>query len=117
MRCQPFNFKGEWQTYCHLLDGPVRDFNVMSARAKFPHACEVITSPGSIDWRSHTEILLVYCFEGKCILEGANDRQIELDTRYTLLLEKRSDGPKNLPLKVSASSIGMVAVIVKISNL
>lgn len=116
-RYQPFNFKGEWQTYCRLLNGPVRDFNVISVRAKLTHACEVVTSLSSINWQPHSGVLLIHCFAGGLILEGANDRQVELDTRHTLLLEKRSDGPQNLPLKVSASSIGMVAVTVKISNL
>lgn len=32
-RFLPFAFKGEWRTRCHLLNGPVRDFNVMTARA------------------------------------------------------------------------------------
>ncbi|MGH8282987.1 MAG: HutD/Ves family protein [Gammaproteobacteria bacterium] len=111
-RYQPFRFKGEWNARCRLLDGPVRDFNVMSARVKYTHTCEVIMSSVSIDWQSHTETVLVYCVEGGLILEGASDGKIELDTRHSLLLEKRDEGPENLALKISGSSAGMVVAIV-----
>ncbi|MGH8378655.1 MAG: HutD/Ves family protein [Gammaproteobacteria bacterium] len=111
-RHQLFSFKGEWKTRCRLLNGPVRDFNVMSARAKFTHTCEVITSPVSIDWQPHKETVLVYCFEGGLVLEGVSDGQIELGTRHGLLLEKRGKSPKILALKISGSSTGMIAAIV-----
>lgn len=116
-RYQPFNFKGEWQTYCRLLNGPVRDFNVISVRAKLRHACEVVTSLSSINWQPNSGVLLIHCFAGGLILEGANDRQVKLGTRHTLLLEKHAGSLKNVLLKISAISTDMVAVIVKISNL
>ena len=116
-RYQPFNFKGEWQTYCRLLNGLVRDFNVISVRAKLTHACEVVTSLSSINWQPNSGVLLIHCFAGGFILEGANDRRIELDTRHTLLLAKHAGSPKNVLLKISAIATDMVAVIVKISNL
>lgn len=116
-RYQPFNFKGEWQTYCCLLDRPVRDFNVISLRAKLTHTCEVVTSLSSINWQPHSEVLLIHCFAGGLILEDANDRQVELDTRHTLLLKKHAGSLKSVLLKISAISTDMVAVIVKISNL
>ncbi len=116
-RYQPFNFTGEWQTYCRLLDGPVRDFNIMSARNKFVHTCEVMTSPSSIRWKSHSEILLVYCLDGSLYLEGLPDKQAEINTQQALILDKRNDNPMDKFLKMSALSKDMVAVIVKISNL
>ncbi len=111
----PFNFKGETQTYCRLLDGPVRDFNVMSARAKCTHACEMPTSPGPIRWRQHSEILLIYCLSGGFSLEGLLDDQIEVNTGNTLLLEKRSDYTVVKNPKMSAFSKDTFAVSVYIS--
>jgi len=95
----------------------VRDFNVISVRAKLTHACEVVTSLSSINWQPNSGVLLIHCFAGGFILEGANDRRIELDTRHTLLLAKHAGSPKNVLLKISAIATDMVAVIVKISNL
>ncbi len=36
-------FSGDWLTRGRLLAGPVRDFNVMSARDRMHHECEVIS--------------------------------------------------------------------------
>ncbi len=114
---EPFSFKGEWQTRCRLLNGPVRDFNVMSARAKSTHACEVITSPVLINWQPHKVSLLIYCFEGVLTLEGVSDAQIVLETRQTLLLATRAYSSKHLALQISNASAGMVAAVVTISHL
>lgn len=109
---KPFSFKGEWQTYCRLLDGPVRDFNVMTARSKYTHTCKVIASSIALDWQPHKETVLVYCFEGRVVLKGTSGGQTELDRGHTLLLAAHANGPKNLALKFSGSSTGMVAAIV-----
>jgi len=113
----PFKFKGESQTYCRLLDGLVRDFNVMSARGKFKHVCKVLASPGSIHWKPNSETLLIYCLIGGCSLEGLRDKQIEINTGHTLILDKRSDYPVVKILTMTAFSKDTLMVIVKIRNL
>ena len=40
-RFQPYAFRGERRTWCRLLDGPVRYFNVMTRRSAFSHAVAV----------------------------------------------------------------------------
>lgn len=40
-RFEPFAFRGERRTWCRLLDGPVRDFNVMTARTAFAHSVTI----------------------------------------------------------------------------
>jgi hypothetical protein len=46
---QPFRFAGEWKTNCTLIDGPVRDFNLMVARSGPPGRIEVRRlKPGTI---------------------------------------------------------------------
>jgi len=112
----PFKFKGEYQTWCRLLDGPVHDFNVMSRREKFKHTCEVLASPSTIHWKPDTEILLIYCLESRLSLEGFQDMKVEISKGRTLILDKRTDIPADNVLKISTVSKDMVAVIVCISD-
>src|SRR5579871_2269934 len=49
-------FSGDWTTRGRLLDGPVRDFNVMSARERMHHECEVIAGgPVAVVWEPGLE--------------------------------------------------------------
>lgn len=48
----PFAFRGEWRTTCKLIDGPVRDFNVMTRRDAFAHAVEIKHVPAG----AHVEL-------------------------------------------------------------
>lgn len=116
-RYQPFRFQGRWQTHCRLLDGPVRDFNVISARSQVTHACEIATSSCQISWQAHSETVLLYCFEGRLILKGLQRRPIKLDACHTVLLESSAGSQENTALDVSAAGTDAVAVIVKISDL
>jgi environmental stress-induced protein Ves len=46
---EPFRFAGEWKTNCTLIDGPVRDFNLMVARSGPPGRVECRRlKPGTI---------------------------------------------------------------------
>ncbi len=40
----PFAFRGDWQTSCRLLDGPVKVFNVMTRRDRFSANVEIVSS-------------------------------------------------------------------------
>lgn len=56
-------FAGEWETRCRLLDGPVRDFNVMVDRERAAARVEALVLPeGSgtaVELRGHTAVLFV----------------------------------------------------------
>ena len=39
---RPVDFDGGSETYCTLAGGPIRDFNIMSAKARATHTCNVI---------------------------------------------------------------------------
>jgi len=114
---KPFRFRGECLTRCRLLDGPVRDFNVMSARTKFAHICKALTSPAPLHWKPNSEILLIYCLESRLSLEGFQDMKVEISTGHTLIVDKRTDLPADNVLKISTVSKDMVAVIVCISDM
>lgn len=63
-------FSGDWQTRCHLIDGQVRDFNVMSARGRVEHQCHAVSgSPLEFIWEPGVEAFLCYCVRGDLVLK------------------------------------------------
>lgn len=83
----PFSFKGEWRTRCRLLDGPVRDFNVMSARAAYRHQCEILRN-ASCTLLAATEVaaVLVYCFQGEASVLMEDQKEYEFSSDEALYL-------------------------------
>lgn len=87
-RDRPAHFAGEWHTHCRLLDGPTRDFNVMTRRdsvsAKLLHRPLI----GSMWFHAnpHTE-WLIYVLAGSAKVEGLMQ---PLDTGDSLLLSPYS---------------------------
>lgn len=95
---RPFPFAGELKVGCRLIDGPVRDFNVMTRRADCTHAVEV----RRVDERpldlAGPEARFVYVFEGQLIVEaprsGAGEHlnagdTLRLDGSATMRLRAR----------------------------
>jgi environmental stress-induced protein Ves len=84
---QPVSFSGDWTTAGLLLDGPCRDFNVMTARGKARHVLDVVT----IDERMalpEADQLLVFCLRGAAEIQGmplAEGEMLQLDGRPGLL--------------------------------
>jgi hypothetical protein len=74
-RLRPFVFQGEWKTGCDLLDGPVKDFNLMVDRTRATGSLEVLelTKAGR-DRGPLADTELLYCVEGVAELEGAGIR-------------------------------------------
>jgi uncharacterized protein len=113
----PIDFKGESQIYSHLLNGPVRDFNVMSRRDKCKHTCEVFTAPSSIHQKPDTQILLIFSLNGGFSLGGLLDHPIDIKMQETLIVHQHIDQPMDKNFRISAVSPDMVVVIVNISEL
>lgn len=66
---RPFRFSGDVATRCRLLDGPVRDFNVISARDHIEHHCDIITGrASSAHWR-RSDSLFAHCLDGTLIVK------------------------------------------------
>ena len=79
----PVSFSGDWATSGTLLDGPCRDFNVLSARGKVRHQLEVLTVEGPRPLPG-ADLLLVYCLRGRAEVRGvslAEGELLELDGR------------------------------------
>lgn len=77
--------KGEWRTRCHLLNGPVRDFNVMSSRATYQHQCEIICDAAvSVPAVSAARMLMLYVFQGEATVGIAGQDQFNFTSGETL---------------------------------
>lgn len=84
----PFGFRGEWHTRCRLLNSPVRDFNVMSARARWQHHCDIARGGKVTPARDrHAEILIAHCLRGHTEISGPAGLQYELQAQETLICE------------------------------
>jgi environmental stress-induced protein Ves len=63
---QPFDFSGDWHCCCRLIDGPIRDFNLMVDRSRVKSETRVL-GPG--DAARELDVgpgrLLVYCGAGE----------------------------------------------------
>lgn len=67
---QPLRFSGDAQTHCRLLGGPIRDFNMMSARGRVEHRCDVISGgPSEANWQCASETLFCHCLHGVVVVK------------------------------------------------
>lgn len=82
---QPFHFAGETAIHCSLLNGAVRDFNLMTRRAAVQADLKVLT----IDRPQHTLALnpqsIVFVASGQVSI-GVNGKQFSLEQEQTLQL-------------------------------
>lgn len=114
-RWRPVHFQGEWHTRCRLLDGPVTDFNIMTARAQLSHTCEVLRrQPHALAWQPRSETLMVYCCQGEVTLDGVYGRRIALEAEHTLLLQPHADAAASASLPISAMPRDAVALVIRI---
>ena len=68
---QPFDFSGDWHCRCRLIDGPIRDFNLMVDRARMKAETSVLrpnNAPFEADIGDGR--LLVYCGAGQVSAGG-----------------------------------------------
>lgn len=62
---EPVAFSGDWRTSGTLLDGPCRDFNVISRRARCRHHLEVLRLGSRPMPVPHGRIRFVFCVSGQ----------------------------------------------------
>jgi environmental stress-induced protein Ves len=66
---EPFPFAGEWKADCTLIDGPIRDFNLMAARERIDARLEVLRPAGSMSVPAG-KTLLVHALRGNIAVRG-----------------------------------------------
>ena len=90
---QAARFRGEDPTYATLLDGPVKDFNIMTQRehcvARVASALHPAASKIDVD----ADILLVYAVDGELNLNGAELDNLNLPTEHLYVTHKPTAGP------------------------
>jgi hypothetical protein len=65
---QPVSFSGDWPTRGRLLDGPCRDFNVMTRRDAMRHRVDILR-PGPVPAPLRpAATVLVFCAQGRASL-------------------------------------------------
>ena len=105
---EPFAFRGDWQTECRLLGGPVRVFNVVTRRGRFSAEVSVSTSGKSIALeKAADESLLVFVAAGAIQIEGCS---VSLAMNDALI----ADGPK--PERYSIHGTSARVVIVRLTE-
>jgi len=88
-RYLPQDFPGEWKVDCRLLDGPVRDLNLMAHRARVRADWQVIALDRKEAALANADTLVAHVLSGRFELDGVADRDgpVALGTGDTLIAE------------------------------
>lgn len=112
------SFSGDWYTRCHLLGGPVRDFNVMSARGRVEHLCfPILGNHVEFVWDPRHETLLCYSIEGNLVLKMRDSAEWGLETGRAVLLPAVEAGPAGASLIVMPHTREALGAVVRFTYL
>lgn len=64
---KPFAFRGERQVHVSLLDGPVRDLNIMTRRTSWTHTLEKLQFSGSMQCAMQADQIFIYNTRGATV--------------------------------------------------
>jgi environmental stress-induced protein Ves len=98
---EPFLFDGGWKTNCTLIEGPIRDFNLMAAREAGPAEMTIARLDGGGVSIAAAKTVVFHAFDADAAVSGH-----PLPAGDTL----RVDEPV-LPLSLDAKSRATVAII------
>lgn len=111
-------FSGDWSTRSRLLNGPVRDFNVMSARARMRHECEVIAGvPVEFVWEPGREALFCHCVSATLVLKMRGNAEWNLASEQSLWLPEAAGHAGFGQLMVMPHSRETLAMVVRVRRL
>ena len=111
-------FSGDWLTRGRLLAGPVRDFNVMSARDRMHHECEVISGgPVEFVWEPGLETLFCHCIAGNLALKMRGSAEWQLQPDHSLCLPAEAGYPGFSQLMVMPHTRDTLATVVRLRRL
>jgi environmental stress-induced protein Ves len=107
---EPYAFSGDVPIDCALIDGPIRDFNVMVRRHRGRGSVTAVRTSTAID---PADFRLVFAAIGthECTIDG--EPAIDVPPRHALVVE-RTLGTPNLPLAIRPRAAGCVALAVRI---
>lgn len=82
-RFRPVDFDGGADTFCTLIDGPVRDFNIISARARVRHEQAIVSRfPKRSD---ASGVLAIHCLAGSLTVMLDDGRRVAVERGASLL--------------------------------
>ncbi|MBO1015453.1 HutD family protein [Achromobacter sp. SD115] len=88
---QPYAFAGDAQVQCRLLDGPIRDFNLIYAPARWHARLQWVAGAGPWTFHSAARHVLVLNAGGSLSI-GVNGTAHALPSRYDCLHAEPADG-------------------------
>lgn len=91
-RYQPLLFSGDAHTHCRLLNGPVRDFNVMSTRGKIKHRVDVIRGGATEAAWGENVALFCHCLHGSLIVKSRATEEWHLHGGQSIWFEEAAPG-------------------------
>jgi len=110
-------FSGDWCTRSRLLDGPVRDFNVMTARGRVQQYCLALNrAPVEFIWEPPTETLLFYCIRGTLILKIPELAEWNLERDQCLLIPAGQPEPKRISVMAIPHTRDTLAAAVRFNK-
>jgi environmental stress-induced protein Ves len=110
---EPLAFSGDSPSECRLLDGPIRDFNLMVERSSLRSRLEVLrlgATPRLLDPVSGDRI--IHCFDGVIELAmHAGAAAGTLPPNCTAILSRATDAPNALQLTANPDRRATAAII------
>jgi hypothetical protein len=107
---EPFVFPGDRGADCTLIDGPIRDFNLMVDRARLRAQTRLLSLAGgrqSLAFAAAT--VIAHCFSGAAELALADGGHAPLAAGDTAILD--AEAPRDLRLDVAAAGPCTIAAI------
>lgn len=83
-----FAFSGDAAVECALLDGPIRDFNLMVDRATATGALDLMA--GSARCVHHADVILVHALTGTAMVRAGSGESLDVPPGHTLLLRNQT---------------------------
>ncbi|HEY7006999.1 MAG TPA: HutD family protein, partial [Sphingomicrobium sp.] len=110
---EPFVFSGDEPTACRLLDGPIRDFNLMVARTSARSHLEVRHLEGAS--RLHAPLsgdVIIHCFHGAIDLATSTGTAVGmLLSNCTAIVNSAAGGMPHDLRMIAAGGGAMIAII------
>lgn len=111
-------FSGDWRARARLLAGPVRDFNVMSARSRLQHACEAVAAvPLQFNWAPAQDSVFCHCISGTLVLKMRGNAEWTLGAAQSLYLPAAAAQPGQAQLMIMPHSRNTLAAVVRLRRL
>ncbi|MFD1213890.1 HutD family protein [Arthrobacter sp. GCM10027362] len=105
---EAYAFDGGSRTSCALLDGPVRDFNLIYRPDRFSARFEWLAFPGSRRFITTAATVLVYCSGRRAVIGTPEGGQAQLGNHELLRLDNTSG---TADISIQAPQEGRCAVV------